>query len=187
MYKCASRIKCFTVTLSSLLIEVGESESCEDFLSVPDQAQGLQSRLMTQATRPRRLMAPPDHPHDTRQRPVTESRPERGRDAGRQRARATQPRSSWRARHATCLTCSCASRFVRHDRARARCLSRRTARARPASRRRAGCAHGRCQRRIKEFGRVLVLPSRSHATPRWIGGESQLLERAGLGHSRAAR
>ena len=36
---------------------MGESESCEDFLSVPDQAQGLQSRLMTQATRPRRLMA----------------------------------------------------------------------------------------------------------------------------------
>ena len=76
-------------TVSSLLIEGGESESCEDFLSVPDQAQGLQSRLMTQATRPRRLMAPPDHPHDTRQRPVTKSRPESGRDGAPASTRGT--------------------------------------------------------------------------------------------------
>ena len=62
---------------------------CEDFLSVPDQAQGLQSRLMTQATRPRRLMAPPDHPHDTRQRPVTKSRPESSRDGTRASTRDT--------------------------------------------------------------------------------------------------
>ena len=35
---------------------------------------------MRLATRPHRLRAPPDHLRDTRQRPVTESRPERGRD-----------------------------------------------------------------------------------------------------------
>ena len=35
---------------------------------------------MTQSTGTHRLMASPDHPHDTRQRPVTESRPESGRD-----------------------------------------------------------------------------------------------------------
>ena len=32
----------------------------------------MQGCLMTQATRPRRLMAPPDHPHNTQhERPVT--------------------------------------------------------------------------------------------------------------------
>ena len=67
-------------TLRSTTLEVVPSETHEDFLSVSDRAKGLQSRLMTQATRPHRLTAPPDHPHDTWQRPVTASSPECGRD-----------------------------------------------------------------------------------------------------------
>ena len=128
--------------------------------------------------------SPTRHTAASRHRKSPRMRPPR---TGRQRARATRPRSSWRARHATCFTSSCASLLVRHDRAQPRGQSPRTARARPASRRKAGCTQDRCQRRSKDFGSVLALPPRSRAAPRAFGGDSQMLERAGLGHSLAAR
>ena len=128
--------------------------------------------------------SPTRHTAASRHRKSPRMRPPR---TGRQRARATRPRSSWRARHATCFTSSCASLLVRHDRAQPRGQSPRTARARSARRRRAGCAQDCCQRRSKEFVSIFALPPRSRAELRGFGGERQIQEHAGLGCSRAAR
>ena len=138
-----------------------KSEPYGDCVSVSDQPQGLQGQPMTQGARPRRLMAPPDHPHDTRQRPVLGSGPG-GDETGRQRARATRPRSCWRRSPATCRTSPCAARRVGHDRPQARCQSPRISRVGPAARNggksrpqtQARCRRSGCEAKRRSRGSV---------------------------------
>ena len=142
---------------------------------------------MTLSTGTHRLMASPDHPHDTRQRPITESRPESGRDGLPASTRDATTLLLASASHTTCRTLPCASGLVRHGKPQPRGQTPRPARARPASRRRAVAHRTVVRDKGKEIGSVLAPPQRSRAAPWGIEGQRQMQGCERLGHLLAPR